>query len=150
MTMKALKLIDELEKLVENGSTLPFSSKALINPEEALEIIGELKEALPKEVVEAREIVSQKNQMLVEAQNDAEAIRQDAENSLQQMIDTNEITRNATERAELIVENAQKSAKDIRVGTQHHADKILYKLQCYLKELNDQIEEDRKELHDIK
>lgn len=34
--VKVIELIDEMQKIVENGSTLPFSSGTLINPEEAL------------------------------------------------------------------------------------------------------------------
>ncbi|MGI6110272.1 MAG: hypothetical protein ACOYB8_10595 [Eubacteriaceae bacterium] len=148
--MKVLELIDEMQKIVENGSTLPFSSKALINPEEALDILDDIREALPDELVQAQEVLSKKNAILVEAQNDADRIRSEATKRLEEMINTNEITRNATEQAERILENAQNSAKDIRVGTQHYSDKILYKLQVQLKAINDTIEEDRKELKTIK
>jgi cell division septum initiation protein DivIVA len=139
-----------MQKIVENGSTLPFSSKALINPEEALDILDDIREALPDELVQAQEVLSKKNAILVEAQNDADRIRSEATKRLEEMINTNEITRNATEQAERILENAQNSAKDIRVGTQHYSDKILYKLQVQLKAINDTIEEDRKELKTIK
>ncbi len=148
--MKTIDLINELEDLIEKGSTLPFSSKALVNPEEALEIINEIKQTLPKEVHEAREIVNQKQQILMEAQNDADLIKKEAEQSLNDMINNNQITKDATRQAEKIVEVAQEQAKSIRVGTQHYADKILYNLQLELKQLNDTIEEDRKELHEIK
>lgn len=39
MNEKINELIDELEKLVESGNTVPFSSKSLIPPDDALEII---------------------------------------------------------------------------------------------------------------
>ena len=148
--MKVIELIDEMQIIVENGSTLPFSSKALINPEEALDILDDIRKALPEELVQAQDIVNRKNAILVEAQNDADRIRSEAKQRLAEMINTNEITRTATEQAEKILENAQNSAKDIRVGTQHYSDKILYNLQVQLKQINDTIEEDRKELRQIK
>lgn len=55
--MKVLELLTELEELVEKGNTLPFSSKALVSPEEIMEIIDEIREELPAELVQAREIV---------------------------------------------------------------------------------------------
>ncbi len=148
--MKILELLNELEQLIENGNTLPFSSKALINPDDAAEIINEIRQEMPKELVEAREIVENRKKILIEAQGDADKIRADAEKRLKQLIDTNEITRTATEQAETIVENAQNSAREIRVGTQHYSDKILYNLQVQLKELNDRIESNRKELKSMK
>lgn len=148
--MKILELLNELEQLIENGNTLPFSSKALINPDDAAEIINEIRQEMPKELVEAREIVENRKKILIEAQGDADKIRADAEKRLKQLIDINEITRTATEQAETIVENAQNSAREIRVGTQHYSDKILYNLQVQLKELNDRIESNRKELKSMK
>lgn len=144
--MKVLELLTELEELVEKGNTLPFSSKALVSPEEIMEIIDEIRDELPKELTEAREIVKEKKKILVQAETDAERIRGEAEKKLKEMIDTNEITRTATAQAEQIMQNAQNVAKEIRIGTQHYSDKILYNLQVQLKELNDKIEANRKEL----
>ena len=148
--MKVLELLTELEELVEKGNTLPFSSKALVSPEEIMEIIGEIREELPAELVQAREIVEQKKKIMVEAEGDAERIKNEAEKKLKEMIDTNEITRTATAQAETIIKNAQASAKELRIGTQHYSDKILYNLQVQLKELNDKIEANRKEIKEIK
>ena len=148
--MKVLELLTELEELVEKGNTLPFSSKALVSPEEIMEIIDEIREELPAELVQAREIVEQKKKIMVEAEGDAERIKNEAEKKLKEMIDTNEITRTATAQAETIIKNAQASAKELRIGTQNYSDKILYNLQVQLKELNDKIEANRKEIKEIK
>ena len=119
--MKVLELLTELEELVEKGNTLPFSSKALVSPEEIMEIIDEIREELPAELVQAREIVEQKKKIMVEAEGDAERIKNEAEKKLKEMIDTNEITRTATAQAETIIKNAQASAKELRIGTQHYS-----------------------------
>lgn len=148
--MKVLELLTEIEEMVEKGNTLPFSSKALVNPEDIIEIIEEIREELPGELTDARKVMADSKRILVEAESDAERIRADAEKKLKEMIDTNEITKTATAQAENIMQNAQKSAKEIRIGTQHYSDKILYNLQVQLKNLNEQIEANRKELKDIK
>lgn len=148
--MKVLELLSELEEIVEKGNTLPFSSKALVNPEEIIEIIAEIREELPSELTEARKVMDQSKRILVEAESDAERIRADAEKKLKELIDTNEITKTATAQAETIMRNAQSSAKELRIGTQHYSDKILYNLQVQLKDLNEQIEANRKELKQIK
>ncbi|SEA64058.1 hypothetical protein SAMN04515656_1187 [Eubacterium aggregans] len=148
--MKVLELINEVEELVEKGNSVPFSSKALVNPEEIIEILDEIRTALPPELAEARKIVAERKQILFEAQADADRLKNDVEGKLRQVIDNSEITKNAQTQAEIIIENAQIQAKEIRIGTQHYSDKILYNLQIKLKEINDQIEANRKELKDIK
>lgn len=144
--MSVLDLIDELEKLIESGNNLPFSSKSLIPPEDALEIIDEIKHNLPIELKEAQEIVAKKKQILVEAQEDADNIRDEAEKTLRNMIDTNEVVRKAHDEAARIIENAQESSKQIRIGTHRYADEVLFKVQKQLKIINDMIETNREEL----
>lgn len=144
--MKIMDLIDELEKLVENGNTLPFSSKSLIIPEDALEIIDEMKQELPKELSEAQKIVRQKKQILLEAQKEADAIRSDAESTLREMIDSSEVIRLANNEAEAILENAQNTAREIRIGTQEYANNILASLQHQLNEINKLIQKNKEEL----
>ena len=97
--MKVLELLTELEELVEKGNTLPFSSKALVSPEEIMEIIDEIREELPAELVQAREIVEQKKKIMVEAEGDAERIKNEVDKKMKEMIDTIEITRTATAQA---------------------------------------------------
>ena len=40
--MKVLERLKELEELIVSGNSLPFSSKALVNPVEMTEIIEEI------------------------------------------------------------------------------------------------------------
>ncbi|EFV00923.1 hypothetical protein HMP0721_2088 [Pseudoramibacter alactolyticus ATCC 23263] len=148
--MKVTDLLKELEELIERGNAVPFSSKAMISPDEALEIIGEIKEELPRELSESREIVAEKKQILFEAQASADRIKNSAEKQMKAMVDTDEVTKAAQTQAEIIVENAQTQAKEIRVGTQRYADKILHELQTQLKALNDQIEDNRREIKELK
>lgn len=148
--MKVIDLLKELEELIERGNAVPFSSKAMISPDEALEIIGEIKEELPRELSESRKIVAEKKQILFEAQASADRIKNSAEKQMKAMVDTDEVTKAAQTQAEIIVENAQTQAKEIRVGTQRYADKILHELQTQLKALNDQIEDNRREIKELK
>lgn len=148
--MKVTDLLKELEELIERGNAVPFSSKAMISPDEALEIIGEIKEELPRELSESRKIVAEKKQILFEAQASADRIKNSAEKQMKAMVDTDEVTKTAQTQAEIIVENAQTQAKEIRVGTQRYADKILHELQTQLKALNDQIEDNRREIKELK
>jgi len=147
--MKVFELLKEIEQIVEKGNTLPFSSKALVSPEEIIEIVDEIRAQLPKEIEEAKKIVETQDSVINEAQSEAERIKKDAEYRLKELIDTNAITKNATMQAETIVTGAQVSAKELRVGTQHYADKVLYNLQLQLKTLNEEIEKNRKELKTI-
>ena len=87
---------------------------------------------------------------MIEAQKEAEAITKEAEDYIKKMVDENEITKNAYLQAEEILKRAQENAREIRLGTNEYADSILYKLQKQLSELQNTIENNRKELKGIK
>ena len=111
--MKVTDLLKELEELIERGNAVPFSSKAMISPDEALEIIGEIKEELLRELSESREIVAEKKQILFEAQASADRIKNSAEKQMKAMVDTDEVTKAAQTQAEIIVENAKIGANSV-------------------------------------
>lgn len=148
--MRVMELLAELEEVIEKGNTLPFSSRALVNPEELLEIIDEIRDAMPSELTESKKIVAERKKILFAAQDEAEHIKADAEKRLKELIDTNEITKTASAHANEMINNANASAKALKLGTQNYADKLLYTFQLQLKEMNDRVEQNRNELKNMK
>ncbi|MBC3795479.1 hypothetical protein [Acetobacterium tundrae] len=148
--MRVIDLLAELEEVVEKGNTLPFSSKALIDPEELIEIIDEIRDSMPEELSEAKKIVAERKKILFTAQSEADHIKAEADKRLKELIDTNEITKTATTQANEILRNANASAKALKSGTQNYTDKLLYSFQLQLKEMNEKIEQNRRELKNMK
>lgn len=147
--MRVIDLLAELEEVVEKGNAVPFSSKALIDPEELIEIIDEIRDSLPEELTEAKKIVADRKKIISTAQSEAEHMKAEAEKRLKELIDTNEITKTATAQANEIMRNANASAKALKTGTQNYSDKLLYSLQLQLKEMNEKIEQNRRELKNM-
>lgn len=143
-------LIDQIEDIIESGTGVPFSSKVLVDAEEILSLIQDIRVNLPDEIKQAQWIKEERKKILIEAQKEAEAITKEAEDYIKKMVDENEITKNAYLQAEEILKRAQENAREIRLGTNEYADSILYKLQKQLSELQNTIENNRKELKGIK
>ncbi|MBC3804743.1 hypothetical protein GH808_09905 [Acetobacterium fimetarium] len=148
--MRVIDLLAELEEIVEKGNAVPFSSKALIDPEEIIEIIDEIRDSLPEELTEAKKIVAERKKIISTAQSEAEHMKAEAEKRLKELIDTNEVTKTATAQANEIMRNANASAKALKTGTQNYTDKLLYSFQLQLKEMNEKIEQNRRELKNMK
>jgi len=148
--MRVIDLLAELEEIVEKGNAVPFSSKALIDPEEIIEIIDEIRDSLPEELTEAKKIVAERKKIISTAQSEAEHMKAEAEKRLKELIDTNEVTKTATAQANEIMRNANASAKALKTGTQNYTDKLLYSFQLQLKVMNEKIEQNRRELKNMK
>ena len=144
--MDVLKLIDEIEDIIDNGSSLPFSNKVMVDADELFEIIKEIRIRLPDEIKQATWIKEERQRILAEAQKDADTLLNEAELRLKELIEQDEITKKANERAEEIVTKAQNNAKDIRLGALEYADNILFETQKNLKGLCDTLNGNRQEL----
>lgn len=147
--MDVLKLINEIEDIVEEGSTVPFSKKIMVDSEEILEIIKEIRIRLPDEIKQAAWIKEEKQRILAEAQKDADTILNEAEYKLEELIDQEGVTKAANERAEEIINKAQTTAKEIRLGAMEYADSLLLETQEQLKDMIGMLNENRKELKGI-
>ena len=61
--------LEQLEELIREAKSMPLSSSVLINREEFLELIAELKEAMPEELKQARWIVKDREELLSKARD---------------------------------------------------------------------------------
>ncbi|MDF2545728.1 MAG: ATPase [Anaerosolibacter sp.] len=148
--MNVLRLLDELEDIVENSSTIPFAGKALVDRGEILDIIKEIRIQLPDEVKQAQWIKEERQRILVDAQQEAESIMKDARTHIEEMVEKDEITRLAQKRAEEIIEQGQAHAKEIRIGARQYADDLLAGIEERLDQLGNTVKQNRKELKGMK
>lgn len=148
--MDILQLIEEFEDIIEESSSLPFSGKVMIDKDEVLEIIKEIRIKLPDEIKQAGWVKEEKQRILAEAQKEADTIVNEAKTHLEDLIDNNEITELAKERAEDILNRSQSNAKEIRLGSMEYADNILMETQENLKELIELLDKNRQELRGVK
>lgn len=148
--MDVLKLLDEIEDILEESSSIPFAGKIVVDKEELLEIIKEIRIKLPDEIKQAEWIKEERQRILVEAQNEADNIVNEARVHIEEMIDKDEITKKAKERAEEIIQKAQNHAKEIRIGAREYADQLLKEIQENLKGVIETLEDNRNELKGLK
>ncbi|SHJ04699.1 SPFH domain-containing protein [Lutispora thermophila] len=177
--MEVLLLLDALEDIIEKASNLPLSSKVVVNKEELLDIIKDIRIKLPDEMKQAQWIKEERQKILIEAKKEAENIRkecderlqkikeerqrilaeaekeseilrQEADRRIKSMIDESEITKRANEQAKEIISAAQQDAKKIRLGAKAYADDILVELSAKVEKVLATINANREELKNYK
>ncbi|MBS4539752.1 ATPase [Clostridium sp. D2Q-11] len=127
--MDLLKLLNEIEDILEDSSTIPLSGKALVDRHELLEIIKEIRIKLPDEIKQAEWIREERQRILAEAQKEAETVIEEARVHIEEMVEKDEITKRAQDRSDEIISKAQSNAKDIRLGAKEYADELLRTVQ---------------------
>ena len=63
--------LSELEEMVRDAKSMPLSSSALLNRDEVLNLIEDLKTSLPDEIKQARWVVKDREELLAKARRDA-------------------------------------------------------------------------------
>ncbi len=123
--MDALELLDELEDVIDKGVAVPFSGRCLLDKEELMELIQEIKLKLPDDLNQAKWIKNERQNIIDDANTEAQKIIKEANDKLIAMIDENEITKSAKEQAGLIIDKAQSDAKTIKFESYKYTDNLL-------------------------
>lgn len=122
--MEILKMIDLLEDKVEQSKSIPILNRALIDKEEILAAIEEIRLNIPEDMKQARLIKEERKRIIAEAQTEADEIINNAKIKTEKMIDEHEITKKAYEQANQIVSAAQKNARELRMGARQYVDSL--------------------------
>ena len=122
--MEILKIIDLLEDKVEQAKSIPLMNRAMIDKEEILSNIEELRLNIPEDMKQARLIKDERKRILAEAQAEADEIVKNAKIKVEKMIDEHEITKKAYEQANQIIAAAQKNSRELRMGARQYVDSL--------------------------
>ena len=80
--MEILKMIDLLEDKVEQSNSIPLLNRALIDKEEILAAIEEIRLNIPEDMKQARLIKEERKRIIAEAQTEADEIINNAKRPL--------------------------------------------------------------------
>ena len=123
--MEIFTLLETLEDILEKGKTLPFTEKCIVEKNELLDIIKEIRLNLPDELKQAKWIREERERIIAEAQKDAEDILKEADNKIISMVDEHEITRKAYKKRDEIIAEANERYREYNRDANNYADEIL-------------------------
>ncbi len=130
-----LGLIDQLEALVNAGTRVPLTSKALIDEQEFLELVDQIRVSLPDEVRHAKRVSQDRDRMMAQAQLEAEKAVTAAQERVEQLLDDSEIVRLATARADEIRRTLEEECRQMRADADAYAMDVLDGLESELNRL---------------
>jgi cell division septum initiation protein DivIVA len=108
--MDLIDRIDELALVIEEAKAVPLSSSAVINRDEILDLIAEMKEHVPEEIRQARWLARDKQDLIDRARAEAERILAEAREQRDRLLSRTEVAQAAEREAERIVDAAKERA----------------------------------------
>lgn len=133
--MDIMALIDRIEESLDSARTLPLLRGRLVDVEKVYEIIDEIRANFPDELKQARWIVKERQEMLEEAEKEANRVLEEARDRADSMASEQEVVRRANEQAAAILDSARQQEREIRLGAEDYADEMLANLEVNLGKL---------------
>ena len=144
--MEIMEIIDMMEETIDKATVVPLSGKIVVDKEDLLDYIQEMRLVFPDEVKEAKWVKEERERILAEAQSRSEAMIKNAEEKVVQMIDEHEITKQATANANDIISKAQKDGREIKLAAIKFADELLERVENDVKAMSDKLRQGRENL----
>lgn len=146
-------LVDRLEALVNSSRRVPLSSRIMLEEEEILALIEQMRQALPKEITQARRVMQEREQIIKGAQSEADKIISMARERAEYLINSEGVLNVAKERGEQMLGDAQRDAQATRQEIEQYAVEVLgnleQQLQMQLHQVRNGLQELRSQvLHD--
>lgn len=142
-----IELLDQLQETVTEAKGLPFSDNCIVDRQDMLYWINQIRESLPQEVRQARWIVDQNRQVVASARQKAESILRETEQRSALMIDEHEVTLRAREQAQKTIDDANRAAWQMRVASTDYARQRLTDIENQLTEILIKVQKNKKELN---
>lgn len=130
--MDIMYLVDRLEALVNSSRRVPLSSRVMLEEEELLAIVEQLRKTIPDEIRTARRVLQDRDQILKSAQAEAEKIVTMARERAEYMINQEGVLYLAKERGEQVLSDAQRDAQQTRQEIEQYAVDVLSNLEQQL------------------
>ena len=134
--MTVLDLLDELEEIVDTAPNVPLTGKIMVESSEVLEIVDDIRKALPEDVKQAKWLKDEKERILADAKDEYEKIINEAKKQAGFLVDNNDITLKAKKRADAINDAADDYSKVLKMKTYDYLDRVLYDMQDKVDNLN--------------
>lgn len=137
--MDILQLIDRLEELFNDAKAVPFTHNVVVDEDKMLELIDQMRIAIPEEVKKAQQVVAQRERVMAQAQEEANRTLQIARDKADQMVQKDIVTQDAQRRADQILAQARAEADGIRADADNYVLDTLMQLQEQIEKLGNQV-----------
>jgi len=125
-------LVERLEALVVNGSKIPLTGQVRLDQAAVLDLIDQLRVAIPEEVKQARRINQESDRVLSKAREEAEQIIGAAQEQAALLLQDQSILRQAETRSQDLLDQTQAKAEETMHGADQYAADVLVRLESDL------------------
>jgi len=132
-------LLEHLERLLNESWRIPISNYVVVNEDDCLDVIDQMRTAIPKEIRQAERVLQERDRKIAQAEEEAGRIVHLARSEAGKLAEDHEIVGAAHQRATTIIERAQREAQALKTEADEYARTVLIDMNEQLDALDGQI-----------
>jgi F0F1-type ATP synthase membrane subunit b/b' len=137
--MDILHLIDRLEELFNESRPIWFTHSVVMDEDRLLDLIDQMRVAIPEEIKKAQTVVTQKDRMQAQATEEANRTLALAREKADKMVEKDPITQAAQARADQIIAQARQESDQMKRDADDYVLQSLKDMQAELDRLLNQV-----------
>jgi hypothetical protein len=110
-TVDILYLVDRLEELVGVGKRVPFSGRVMVEEEQFLALVDQLRIAVPNEIKQAQRVMRERENIIAESQEEASRILDAAKKRAEYIVSQEGLLNEARQQSEAILQQSEENRK---------------------------------------
>ncbi|MET7641684.1 cell division initiation protein [Streptomyces sp. NPDC005438] len=144
--MDVQQRLDEIVATIAGARSMPMSASCVVNRAELLEQLEEVRQALPGSLAQAQEVLGGREQVVADAQREAQRIVQSAETERETLVAQTQVAVSAQQEADRILAEARREAELVRAEADDYVDSKLANFEVVLGKTVDAVERGREKL----
>ena len=130
--MDILHLVDRLEELLNQSRPLWFTHNVIVDEDRMLDIIDQMRVAIPDEVKKSQQILVQRDRLMAQAQEEANRTIAIAREKSDQLLERDAIVQQAQAKADQILAQARSEADQTKKEADYYVIETLSQLEMEL------------------
>lgn len=122
-------MLDRLEDAIAQATKVPLTGKVLLDPDELLSLMDEMRDLLPQEIRDANRVARDREAILTEAREQAEATVREAQALAARLTAEHSVAQEAQKQADELIDQAKRVAREIRQNALEWADELFGRVQ---------------------
>lgn len=136
--MDILHLVDRLEELFNESRPIPMTHNVIVDEDRMLDLIDQMRVTIPEEVKRAQQVLTQRDRILAQAQEEANRTLELARQKSEQLVERDSVVQAAQARAEELKNRAEQEANQTRREADNYVIQTLSHIEMELERLLNQ------------
>ena len=117
-------ILDDIENLVVDARRVVFTNKCIIEEDDLIRLVDDLRSELPLQLRKADQVIEQQEKMLEDARKEAEHIIEQAKNYALKLTEDSEIVKQAQAQAQSLMEKTIQNTEALKQDSLQYANQV--------------------------